>query len=76
MKKEKNYFGWFVGLMLIAFLALLSLKCCGVIDLSWIWVTAPLWVLGVLFFAIIVLYCIVISNNWDKSDDDKKNDTE
>ena len=72
MKKEKNYFGWFVGLMLIAFLALLSLKCCGVIDLSWLWVTAPLWVPGLMVFYVIVLYCVAISNNWDKSDDDKK----
>lgn len=73
MKKEKNYFGWFVGIMLIAFLALLSLKCCKVIDWSWLWVTAPLWVLGVMVFAIIVLYLIIVANNWD---DDKKNDTE
>lgn len=69
MKKERNFSSIFIGIMLIAFLALLGLKCCGVIDLSWLWVTAPLWVLGVLFFAIIVLYCIVISNNWDKNDD-------
>lgn len=73
MKKERNYFGWFVGIMLIAFLALLSLKCCNVIEWPWLWVTAPLWVLGVLFFAIIVLYLIIVANNWD---DDKKNDTE
>ena len=71
MKKEKNYFGWFVGIMLIAFLALLSLKCCGVIDCSWILVTAPLWVLGVMVLAIIVLYFIIVANKWDKSDDDK-----
>ena len=69
MKKERNWFGIFIGVMLIAFAALLCLKIIGAFELSWLWVTAPLWVLGVLFFAIIVLYCIVISNNWDKNDD-------
>lgn len=71
MKKEKNYFGWFVGIMLIAFLALLSLKCCKVIDWSLLWVTAPLWVIGVLLLSLVVLDMIVMANNCDKSDDDK-----
>ena len=72
MKKERNFSSLFFGIMLIAFLALLSLKCCNVIEWPWIWVTAPLWICVVLVFVIIVLYCIVISNNWDKSDDDKR----
>ena len=69
MKKEKNYFGWFVGLMLIAFLALLSLRCCNVIDWSLLWVTAPLWVIGVLLLSLVMLDMIVVANNWDKNDD-------
>lgn len=73
MKKERNYPAMFFGFVLIAFITMLILKCCKVIDLSWLWVTAPLWVLGVMVFAFIVLYFIIIANNWD---DDKKNDTE
>lgn len=69
MKKEKNYFFWFIGIMLIAFLTLLSLRCCNVIDWSWLWVTAPLWVIGVLLLSLVVLDMIVVANNWDKNDD-------
>ena len=72
MKKEKNYFGWFVGIMLIAFLALLSLKCCKIINCGWLVVTMPL--IAIVFFVLFILYVgmKVVKNNWDKSDDDKR----
>lgn len=54
MKKEKNYFGWFVGIMLIAFLALLSLKCCKIINCGWLVVTMPL--VAIVFFVLFILY--------------------
>lgn len=63
MKKERNWFGIFVGAMLIAFAALLCLKIIGAFELSWLWVTAPLWVPGLMVFYVIVLYCVAISNN-------------
>lgn len=63
MKKGRNWFGIFVGAMLIAFAALLCLKIIGAFELSWLWVTAPLWVPGLMVFYVIVLYCVAISNN-------------
>lgn len=35
-----------VGLPALMFLVFLVLKLCGVIGWSWWWVTAPLWILG------------------------------
>lgn len=69
MKKEKNYFGWFVGIMLIAFLALLSLKCCKIINCGWLVVTMPLVAIGIWAILIVVLYMVIVASNWDKDDD-------
>ena len=60
MKKERNYFGLSVGILLILFLAMAALKCCNVIDWPWYLVTAPLWIPGLIFVAIIVIYTIVM----------------
>jgi len=47
----------FTGLLTIAFIVL---KLCGVINWSWVWVLAPLWIsLGIgliIFFIIIFIY--------------------
>lgn len=64
MKKERNWFGIFVGAMIIAFAALLCLKLCNAIGWSWIWVASPLWVLGAIFAFFIVVYTIVV-RNWN-----------
>lgn len=68
-KKERNWFGISVGAMLVAFAALLCLKIIGAFELSWLWVTAPLWILCAAFFILLVLYFIIIANHWN---DDKK----
>ena len=64
MKKDRNWFGIFVGAMIIAFAALLCLKIIGTMELSWFLVTAPLWVLGAIFAFFIVVYTIVV-RNWN-----------
>lgn len=46
----------FVGLLQILFIAL---KLCGVIDWSWWWVLAPMWISTGLVIAIIVVIVIV-----------------
>lgn len=49
-----------LGLGTILFVVFLILKLCGVIDWSWVWVTAPIWIpfgLGV----ILILVCFLIS---------------
>ena len=45
-------------LLIGVFLIFLTLKLCGVIDWSWWWVTAPLWMpvaLGVLLFIVVAM---------------------
>ena len=47
----------FVGILQVAFIVL---KLCGVIDWSWIWVLAPLWIsfaIGILSIIIFVIIC-------------------
>lgn len=50
-----------VGFLSILFLVLLVLKLCKVIDWSWWWVTAPLWIpIGILIICLIA-YLIIDS---------------
>lgn len=55
-KVSVNISGSFTGLLTIAFIIL---KLCGVINWSWIWVLAPLWismaiVVGLALIALVV----------------------
>ena len=53
-----------IGLAGATFIVFLVLKLVGVIDWSWWWITAPLWIsaaLGVLFFAIILIVALARS---------------
>ena len=45
-----------VGLLGVVFV---TLKLCGVIDWSWLWVTAPFWAGFALLFAILVIVGLV-----------------
>lgn len=45
-----------VGFGTLLFLVFLVLKLCGVIDWSWLWVTAPLW----LPFPILGMICAIV----------------
>ena len=52
-----------IGLSGLTFLVFLVLKLCGVINWSWWWVTAPLWIPVALFVVVcaivfIVAFCI------------------
>lgn len=43
----------------LLFMLLLTLKLCGVIEWSWWWVAAPLWIpLGVVLFVLGVLFFV------------------
>ena len=51
----------FTGLLTIVFI---TLKLCGVITWSWVWVLSPIWIpfaLGVVFFIICLLIAFVNS---------------
>ena len=66
MKKEVNTTNG-VGLSGVVFIVFLVLKLCGLIDWSWWWVTAPLWIplcLFILIFVIVLLFATV----WDKEE--------
>ena len=53
----------FTGLLTIAFIVL---KLCGVINWSWVWVLAPLWIGWslVLFIVAVVVVAKVIAERW------------
>ena len=44
MSDNKQSGGGGIGLLGVLFIVFLVLKLCGVIDWSWWWVTAPLWI--------------------------------
>lgn len=47
-------------LFTIMFLIFLTLKLCGVITWSWLWVTAPIWAPILLVLAIVALVGLVL----------------
>ena len=55
-KVTVNFGGGLCTLLTIAFIVL---KLCGVINWSWIWVLAPLWI-GLAFIFTIAIVCIII----------------
>ena len=48
--------GGFSGLLFIAFLIL---KLCNIIDWSWWWVTAPLW-MPLAFVIVVSIVCVIV----------------
>ena len=65
-KKRESTSGQF--LLVGVFLVFLTLKLCGVIDWSWWWVTAPLWIPFIL--AIVLLIGVVVL--WEATHDGKR----
>lgn len=47
------------GLPMILFIVFVILKLCKVITWSWWWVTSPLWIMGLIIVAAMVLYIVV-----------------
>lgn len=47
------------GLPMILFIVFVILKLCKVITWSWWWVTSPLWIMGIIIVAAMVLYIVV-----------------
>ena len=55
MKKESNHSSGgigFVGLLQVAFIVL---KLCHVIDWSWKWVLAPIWISTILVVLLVII---------------------
>lgn len=55
-KVEISFGGGFLGLLAIAFIVL---KLCEVIDWSWWWVLAPLWIPIAISFAILIIIFLI-----------------
>jgi hypothetical protein len=56
MAKESKQSGGGVGICTILFVVFLTLKLTNVIDWSWWWVTAPIWIpLGIVALILIVV---------------------
>jgi len=52
-----------VGLSTLIFIVFLVLKLTDVIDWSWWWVTAPLWI-SLLIVVLIFIVGVIITANW------------
>lgn len=63
-----------VGIFGVIFIVLLILKLLKVVEISWYWVTAPLWMPLVAYIAIFLLGILVtaIVLMFKKTDDDKE----
>ena len=48
----------FTGLLTIVFIVL---KLCHVIEWSWLWVLAPLWISTILGLIIVIIYAIIVT---------------
>lgn len=46
------------GLPMTLFIVFVILKLCKVITWSWWWVTSPLWIMGLIIVAAMVLYIV------------------
>lgn len=49
-----------IGLPGAVFLVFLILKLCGVLEWSWIWVTAPLWIPAGITAVVLVVMALVV----------------
>ena len=60
MDNNSSAAGGGIGIGTLLFIVFLVLKLCNVIDWSWWWVTAPLWMPVCLVFLILIVAVIVI----------------
>lgn len=44
---------------MILFIVFVVLKLCKVITWSWWWVTSPLWIMGLIIIAAMILYIVI-----------------
>lgn len=59
-KNETKYVGDSMGLTGWLQVAFIVLKLCNIIDWSWVWVLAPLWVTFSVLIIFLIIYIIFI----------------
>ena len=62
-KKKKSTLGKFTLLDLVTFLTFVLLKILGAITWNWIWILAPLWVLGGLLELLVLIVVFQVGVN-------------
>lgn len=62
---EFNFWGFFCGLLTVAFIVL---KLTGFIDWSWLWVLAPIWIPIALYliFLLVILAIVMVCKLFNK----------
>ena len=63
---ENKSGGAYLGLCDVIFIVLLILKLTGNIDLSWWWITAPLWFGFTCGIIGLIIYCIIVKVLYEK----------
>ena len=63
MENKATYIG--LGFDSILTLVFITLKLCGVISWSWVWVLSPLWI-SIIVLIIALVLCVVILNIIEK----------
>lgn len=74
MSKENKNSNGYGGLLGLVFIVFLVLKLCGVIDWSWWWVTAPLWIPLSISLVVFVICSLLIGviEIWERSRKSKR----
>jgi len=60
MDNNSSAAGGGIGIGTLLFIVFLILKLCNVIDWSWWWVTAPLWIpVGIILLILIITFIVL-----------------
>lgn len=65
MNKNSNTTSGGVGLCTLVFIVFLVLKLTNVIDWSWWWITAPLWIPTAILIVVLILIGIICKERDD-----------
>ena len=58
---SRNNSGGGIGITGALTIVFITLKLCHVIEWSWLWVLAPLWISTILGLIIVIIYAIIIT---------------
>lgn len=60
---NKNSSGATIGLLDVLAVVFIVLKLCGVINWSWVWVLAPIWIQVLLIVVVVIIAGAIESHN-------------
>ena len=59
-KQTKTLISFNFGWSFVLFLVFMTLRLCEVVDWSWWWITAPLWVPLALWIAVVIIWLLAL----------------